>query len=1342
MDDSSLTEADGLSMTPTVAAILGIKGPVRFRLHGSTQKPHVILRRVTLPDDSGEDGERANVVYFSLFAQKRIEVKPGKEILLTVASDDGRFKDQPIMFEGDLPVASEASDEEAETQVAEEEEMSFLPPVEAAIPPKMRKAWVRRVEEVTPPIPEPSVVYTDVGVQAEPMCVSASTQATPSCATSATQTDIESTSVSIQADPPPPPSLTSSSVQTEALEVPFTPAKEKSYEEALNDEDPNLAGWLALPDLPIPESQSPKTTNSSPMELDSAQASPARGVSSSQPRGSDTPDWKTPYGADNNRSSAWEAPIPSVSGWGASVPSSGGWEAPVPSASAYGLGAPTPSASVYSSAPTPGVAWPTASDWASSPSKTPAWSPSSPPHPTVTPPPYSYSGTNGWSQSPARRSPSSPSSSSGAQDMLVSPIDEEPTRVVSNKSTPTPSMTPSRAPTFHITPIPHPAIENNQENPLSNQVSKAESRKVHPSPLQPSASTSTAGSSNSHDTSLLHKSRSESLSQTEETRPKRASEGKPSAVEKEPSSPMSSIASSDPGDKPQMRIPHNLNTLRQPPTAPASSNRNRWDTFTNVPSAPKALGQQINKMQAPATSPMALRQAMANSANINKRIPTQPSALRTSPPPDPKAIAYIPSGPSCNPLNIRPSGNPVRPPTQRLPPTAPKSLTQNMAKKRIQVGTGWPLVRGTNGASPVATPPAPSTPPPPAPSAPMPAEPAPYPPHAPIPIRASSSKGSDLPNILSYNSPSPPASATPTTTTASSGKWKRVSSTAPNVFARTEHELSQLFSQPSHATPDSPPMRSLTPVPPPEWMAQNGFIRYHASQNDLKQPESASSSTKTSTAFQQQSGKGHTGSMTGSLPEKETAPSWTWSRSPSPTQTGPQGQTPPSSSKAGSSRGKTTSTSTTFVGSAVPIAEPMSRQSTTTSVARPPSPKPAQAAQPAQSGVKKPGSIAATLPQPLNHPLPPKPIQAQGPATQVPRGTKRDRLSPDLYPEPRRRRRAIKWPTVEPNYTVGLKGEGDLSIQKITFNSSGTHLALTCADRTIRIWNNRNRAEIARLFHNAPVVAVAWMDGDAGVVSLGDDGIVSKWTKSGSNQWQWSKILDAGTERRSDDDPICFAYMRDRIAVSFPKAGVKVWMWLKGTWTSQRSILRQNVTALRFVDDGAALLGGTRDGVLWHCEIPNGTLRVHAFLGNRIMSLDTNATGTHALVAQKDEARLVNVKKLDHKTSVELTYSLKERETRLSLDFGAIFATKGQAVLYGTIDGCILVWDKKKATIVYGLEHEEAEDCVQAAASYDGNVQGDGCLVTGTKSGYLAWWSQPVAAPQAPEEHAKRQKTS
>lgn len=43
------------------------------------------------------------------------------------------------------------------------------------------------------------------------------------------------------------------------------------------------------------------------------------------------------------------------------------------------------------------------------------------------------------------------------------------------------------------------------------------------------------------------------------------------------------------------------------------------------------------------------------------------------------------------------------------------------------------------------------------------------------------------------------------------------------------------------------------------------------------------------------------------------------------------------------------------------------------------------------------------------------------------------------------------------------------------------------------------------------------------------------------NHWQWAKLLDAGKE-----DSICFAYRRDRIAVAFPRIGVKVWIWIKG----------------------------------------------------------------------------------------------------------------------------------------------------------------------------------------------------
>lgn len=56
---------------------------------------------------------------------------------------------------------------------------------------------------------------------------------------------------------------------------------------------------------------------------------------------------------------------------------------------------------------------------------------------------------------------------------------------------------------------------------------------------------------------------------------------------------------------------------------------------------------------------------------------------------------------------------------------------------------------------------------------------------------------------------------------------------------------------------------------------------------------------------------------------------------------------------------------------------------------------------------------------------------------------------------------------------------------------------------------------------------------------------------------------------------------------------------------------------------------------------------------------------------------------------MEQSYACKETELRPTGGFGALFATRGQAILFGSVEGCVLVWDKKKAAIVYGLEHEE-----------------------------------------------------
>jgi len=143
MENSGTTSINTLPTSPSVATILGVKGPLRFSPHGSTQKPHIILRRVTVPEDSNGDGQVNHVVRFSFFAQKRIEVRPGKEILLTVAGDDGQFENQCVVFEGDSLGSPVIPGDSKDTQVVVKEETS-VPFISGAIPPKMRRAWTKR----------------------------------------------------------------------------------------------------------------------------------------------------------------------------------------------------------------------------------------------------------------------------------------------------------------------------------------------------------------------------------------------------------------------------------------------------------------------------------------------------------------------------------------------------------------------------------------------------------------------------------------------------------------------------------------------------------------------------------------------------------------------------------------------------------------------------------------------------------------------------------------------------------------------------------------------------------------------------------------------------------------------------------------------------------------------------------------------------------------------------------------------------------------------------------------------------------------------------------------------
>ena len=146
-----------LSPEPTVASVLGLSGPIRFRLHGSTQKAHLLLKQFEekrpLDGTSGTHG----VAYYSLFAQKRIEVKPGKEILLAL---EGKFGDRPILICGDIsssvhesmrapPSTTTIGTVAKKVETAKHSRTASPMPVREAtpnLPPKLRKAWMKSIQ--------------------------------------------------------------------------------------------------------------------------------------------------------------------------------------------------------------------------------------------------------------------------------------------------------------------------------------------------------------------------------------------------------------------------------------------------------------------------------------------------------------------------------------------------------------------------------------------------------------------------------------------------------------------------------------------------------------------------------------------------------------------------------------------------------------------------------------------------------------------------------------------------------------------------------------------------------------------------------------------------------------------------------------------------------------------------------------------------------------------------------------------------------------------------------------------------------------------------------------------
>lgn len=103
------------------------------------------------------------------------------------------------------------------------------------------------------------------------------------------------------------------------------------------------------------------------------------------------------------------------------------------------------------------------------------------------------------------------------------------------------------------------------------------------------------------------------------------------------------------------------------------------------------------------------------------------------------------------------------------------------------------------------------------------------------------------------------------------------------------------------------------------------------------------------------------------------------------------------------------------------------------------------------------------------------------------------------------------------------------------------------------MWDNVTYSEVALLPHSSSIVSAQWMDDDAGVLALCTDGALVRWTRpAGSTPprshdvWHWGRLVEPAVGVTPEDAPTALAYKGDRIAASFPKFGVRIWVMKQG----------------------------------------------------------------------------------------------------------------------------------------------------------------------------------------------------
>jgi hypothetical protein len=146
MDNHNPQTSRATAPYSTLAALLGVSGPLRLLPQGPAPKPHIVLKRDYSKDNNSAGALSARTIRFSFIAGKKFSINKGQPLLFAVAApDDPDGKTllsdvNAFLLEGDILNVTEEIEQEPAGRSEIESPKPSKPINIDSLPPRMRKS--------------------------------------------------------------------------------------------------------------------------------------------------------------------------------------------------------------------------------------------------------------------------------------------------------------------------------------------------------------------------------------------------------------------------------------------------------------------------------------------------------------------------------------------------------------------------------------------------------------------------------------------------------------------------------------------------------------------------------------------------------------------------------------------------------------------------------------------------------------------------------------------------------------------------------------------------------------------------------------------------------------------------------------------------------------------------------------------------------------------------------------------------------------------------------------------------------------------------------------------------